>query len=216
MPFGTVGDTSVYSGRNMMKDPFQSSVKIMQVERGCIEIQVLIVGTLSNRCDGTLGPGDDTFQVRHFLTDAPSHHKVAFNHNSMPSCSIEANNSRRQVPTSTRLMAMAVSRSITTPMARKVALGERPQAARSTSDHRVKQPTRTSEPNTITRSTLNCALRRVAAHRATSQARACRWTSSCCSRACRRRAVVRYDCHFCWGDCRCWWPYLFHPCLLGR
>ncbi len=74
-------------------------------------------------------------------------------------------------------------------MARKVSLGESPQAAMSTSDHGVKQPARTSEPHTITRSTPNCALRRVAAHRATSQARSCRQTSSCCPSTARLTLV---------------------------
>src|SRR4029453_15693855 len=120
MPFGTVGHTSVYSGCDMVKDTLQASVKIMQIECGCIEIQVLICRASSGCYDGALGSGDGTFQVRHFLTDAPSHNKVAFDHSSMPSCSIDANNSGRQVPTSTKLMAMVVSSSSTTPMARKV------------------------------------------------------------------------------------------------
>jgi len=60
------------------------------------------------------------------------------------------NNSGEQQVTSTKLSSTSVDKSLTAPIARSQLADVSPQAARSTSDHRVKRSGCVSEPKTMT------------------------------------------------------------------
>src|SRR6266446_6357405 len=101
----------IHNRGNALKDPFQTAVEPMQIQRNAVQI-VVIRGTLST-LPTLFHAIEHSCKVDELYTDASAQWAQLIVHSSTPPCAIFARSAGRQSPGSTRSTLMSALRPVT-------------------------------------------------------------------------------------------------------